>query len=96
MLGDIAGKDIHARYVKGYRYDAKSAVKAFAQPNGNALPYVLVERHHKPALFECRDEGCRRNEGSILVDPTGECLGSNDLSGFHIDLGLQVVSDAAV
>ena len=95
MLGDIAGKDIHARYVEGNRDHAEPLVKTRPQPRGNTLPYVFVERHHKTALFECRDEGCRRNEGPILVDPTGECLGSNDLASFHIDLGLQVVSDAA-
>ena len=96
MLGHIAGKDIHARHIKRNRNHTKSSIDAFAQPRGDTLPNVLVERHHKAAFLECGDKRCGRNERTVLVNPARECLGANDLAGFHVDLGLQVVGNTAI
>ena len=96
MFGNVAGKDIHARHIKRDRNHAKSSIDAPAQPRGDTLPNVLVERHHKAAFLECGDKRCGRNERAVLVNPAGECFGANDLAGFHINLGLQVVGDAVV
>ena len=74
----------------------RPAIETLAKPCGDALPNIFVERHYKAAFLECGDKRCRRNEGAVLVDPAGECFGANDLAGFHIDLGLQVVGNAAV
>lgn len=96
MFGNVAGKDIHARHIKRDRNHAKSSIDALAQPRGDALPNVLVERHHKAAFLECGDKRCGRNERAIFVDPACERLGANDLAGFHINQWLQVVGDAVV
>lgn len=56
----------------------------------------LVERHYKAAFLECGDKRYRRNEGTVLANPARERLGANDLASFHVDLGLQVVGNAAV
>ena len=96
MFGNVAGKDIHARHIKRDRNHTKSSIDALAQPRGDTLPNVLVERHHKAAFLECGDKRCGRNERAVLVNPAGECFGTNNLAGFHIDLGLQVVGNATV
>ena len=96
MLGNVAGKDIHARHIKRDRNHAKAAIETLAQPRGDTLPNVLVERHHKAAFLECGDKRCGRNERAVLVNPAGECFVANDLAGFHINLGLQVVGDVVV
>ena len=96
MLGNVAGKNVHARHIKRDRNHAKTAIETLAKPYGDTLPNVLVERHHKAAFLECRDKRCGRNERAVLVNPARKCLGANDLAGFHIDLGLQVVRDAAI
>ena len=96
MFGNVAGKNIHARHVKRDRNHANFPIDALVQPHGNALPNVFVERHHKAAFLESGDKGGGRNEGAVLVDPARECLGANDLAGFHVDLGLQVVGNVAV
>ena len=96
VLGDIAGKNVHARHVEGDGNYGKPLVQALSQPRGNALPNVLIERHHKAAFLERRDKGAGRDEGAVLVNPACERLGANDLAGFHIDLGLQVVGNAIV
>ena len=57
MLGNVAGKDIHARHVERDRNHAKPSIDAPAQPRGNALPNVFVERHHKTAFLESGDKG---------------------------------------
>ena len=96
MFGNVAGKDIHARHIKRDRNHTKAAIETLAKPYGDTLPNVLVERHYKAAFFECGDKRRRRNERAVLVNPACKRLGANDLAGFHIDLGLQVVRDAAV
>ena len=95
MFGNVAGKDIHARHIKRDRNHAKSSIDAPTQPRGDTLPNVLVERHHKAAFLERGDKGRRWNQRSIFVNPARERLGANDLAGFHINLGLQVVGNAA-
>ena len=96
MLGNVAGKDIHARHIKRNRNHTKPSIDALAQPRGDTLPNVLVERHHKAAFLECGDKRCGRNERAVLVNPAGECFGANNLTGFYIDLGLQVVGNTTI
>ena len=61
VFGDIAGEDVDTRHVKGNRNYAKPLADALAQPRGDTLPNVLVERHHKAAFLERRDKGRGRN-----------------------------------
>lgn len=96
MLGDIAGKNVYARHIEGNRNHAKSSIEALAEPHGDALPNIFVERHYKAAFLECGDKRCGRNERAVLVNPAGECFGANNLAGFHIDLGLKIVRDATI
>ena len=66
MFGNVAGKDIHARHIKRDRNHTKSSIDAFAQPEGDTLPNVLVERHHN-AMFDEKMQLRRYMLTGILV-----------------------------
>lgn len=66
MFGNVAGKDIHARHIKRDRNHTKPSIDAFAQPRGDTLPNVLVERHHN-AMFDEKMQLRRYMLTGILV-----------------------------